>query len=108
MRRARPDFRGAGTTPRLNRRDLSSLGRYIAAKLDKAGEARRSFASRHGMSPQLLAKLMRSTDPKLSTLRRVAAMFDTTAPRLLSDMDRADTRRREAVKRVRRQRPPTA
>jgi len=91
---------GKGQAPRRHRRDLSTLGEFVVARLKRLDVEKQAVAARHGISPQNLSAMLRSHDPRLSTIRKLAAILGTTAAKLLGDVDRI-AHRRGAIKRMR-------
>jgi len=94
---------GKGQSPRLHKRSLSPLGEFVVARLKRQGVEKRELAERHRISPQNLSAMLRSHDPKLSTIRKLAAMLGVTPAKLLGDVDRIAKRRGE----IKRSRPPS-
>lgn len=67
---------------------MSTLGARLAELRHKHGYTLRGLASEAGVSPALLSQLENgTTDPSLSTLRKLAGVFDTSIATLFGDPD---------------------
>ncbi|MCK0114058.1 XRE family transcriptional regulator [Ornithinimicrobium sp. F0845] len=67
---------------------MSTLGTRLAELRHKHGYTLRALAAEAGLSPALLSQLENgTTDPSLSTLRKLAGVFDTSIATLFGDPD---------------------
>lgn len=67
---------------------MSTLGTRLAELRRKHGYTLRGLAAEAGVSPALLSQLENgTTDPSLSTLRKLAGVFDTSIATLFGDPD---------------------
>jgi len=79
---------GKGKSPRLRRQEVSKIGEYVYRQIERQGVTAAAFAESVGQSPQNLSAMLRTADPRLSTVTRIAGFFDQTTSKFLAVVER--------------------